>query len=768
MPGLILLARLADIAQSRLGFSSPKRFSPSRLLSRRTTGEQGRPKTSSSPLPTTNPRVASTPPPTEQYPPEPHSSGDKRTRPLWLRSQTQQSSPGRGNTLDNNEDLPEPKRRRVPDPIEISSGQNENTKAGYQEPLSFSRNNYAMPPATKQVDIPTRPSLQNGTENSSDSVVDTSSVWDELDDLKSRIRNLEITTVKPRGAPASTVNGTRESRRRSSANPSEQGPLISSARHKRATSPGNTYTYSPRVSHQLLRAALAKAERQVPSTAYAPLEIAVAGALDLSAALFASQQDQTRDVDMSDAISTVTGTNGTSDKRLNRKAENLCRNLTDLCIALCDLPLQNQTQATERASSRLTTYERSASRQSTYERSASRLTRGQTTPSSYAYKEANQFPFNTLPDDSSPLTHLEERRAAAGLSRPSSQLRRARTDDTSASSPSGRLGSFLNGVRKSSVANESPERDPTTPRASRQRSNTAVNNDENASVTGTPVYAPRSVSSANAYRGLGDSLVINGPYTNQSQYNIPPKDSSDEMDMDCKPTNNNQNQTTTTRPSHSRSYTTASAASANAAARLNLPNGNPQHAAPPKRDESPYHEFSRAYTARHPMPELSPKYSNRDLRNTTQGSISTGTDTAAADGPRPFEPNRPPPPPPIFSSPSALAQSSPIPSQPPVNDSPSINSTTTINSITTTASSTTTTRTPGATPPTIPPQTGASNPNQRRQSKSYTPSPASLLAERILGRRGILGSNSGGTSGSTRGGSVTGSVGGFGGSVLGR
>ncbi|GAB1320598.1 LPXTG-motif cell wall anchor domain protein [Madurella fahalii] len=185
-----------------------------------------------------------------------------------------------------------------------------------------------------------------GTESSS-STAAPSTVWDELDDLKSRIHRLELTGKMPptSGAttsrtsddrpPTATTNATTMSAspKRGSNTGAAQVDASSSASFNRETQP-------------LLLSALTKTKGLVSSDVFSAIESAAMDALALSSMMGAPGQPGP----ISSGASTIGFNGGVTDRQLRRKAESICRSLTELCIALTgDLGQHKQSQSTAAA-----------------------------------------------------------------------------------------------------------------------------------------------------------------------------------------------------------------------------------------------------------------------------------------------------------------------------------------------------------------------------------------------------------------------------------
>jgi hypothetical protein len=182
-------------------------------------------------------------------------------------------------------------------------------------------------------------SIADGAE----SVVSTSAqstVWDELHELKSRIHKMELNDM---GGTMSNGSGERPRTATTTVT-----TMSSSPRHpfKSGLSPSESVIGGPGAAnmHPLLHQALARCKTLLNPALHRSLELAASDALEMVviASNGAPQQGS-----MYSSASVVSGM--AVDRQLKRKADNICRNLTDLCIALCagklDLPnTPSQTQ----------------------------------------------------------------------------------------------------------------------------------------------------------------------------------------------------------------------------------------------------------------------------------------------------------------------------------------------------------------------------------------------------------------------------------------
>ncbi|KAF2854054.1 hypothetical protein T440DRAFT_465071 [Plenodomus tracheiphilus IPT5] len=176
-------------------------------------------------------------------------------------------------------------------------------------------------------------SRADGTE-SHGSTGPAASVWDELDELKTRIRKIELggkipstsgavvtqaMADRPRTAntSATTVSSSPNQQRKSNISPPE--------------STASTHTPSTNRTHPLLRDALAKARQHISPAVYRVLEATATEALALAEMTGSAGPQGTLH-----SASSILGGSNVSDRQVRRKADNICRSLTELCIAMAD------------------------------------------------------------------------------------------------------------------------------------------------------------------------------------------------------------------------------------------------------------------------------------------------------------------------------------------------------------------------------------------------------------------------------------------------
>jgi hypothetical protein len=190
-----------------------------------------------------------------------------------------------------------------------------------------------------------------GTE-SSVSTTAPSTVWDELEDLKSRIHRLELTGKLPASSGAAMSRASNE--RPPTATTTVTTMSLSPKRGRgNSLSPtdASVVDHLPKDSHPLLNAALAKAKPLLSPEVYNTLEATATDALAIASMMGTSGQPGP----IASSQSTVgSGANGVSDRQVRRKADSMCRSLTELCIALSEGKLEHpsQKQITLRPSSR--------------------------------------------------------------------------------------------------------------------------------------------------------------------------------------------------------------------------------------------------------------------------------------------------------------------------------------------------------------------------------------------------------------------------------
>jgi hypothetical protein len=175
----------------------------------------------------------------------------------------------------------------------------------------------------------------DGTESTA-STNAPSTVWDVLDDLKSRMRNLELGKLSATSGQAmSNVSGDRPWTANTTVTTLSSSPQRgrgNSISPSSSAVPGN-----PGIAnvHPLLHAALSRTKDLINPDIYKALEAAASDALSIAAVMGSASQYSGISVAHS-----VIGSGGlgslASDRQLRRKADSMCRSLTELCLALSE------------------------------------------------------------------------------------------------------------------------------------------------------------------------------------------------------------------------------------------------------------------------------------------------------------------------------------------------------------------------------------------------------------------------------------------------
>lgn len=185
--------------------------------------------------------------------------------------------------------------------------------------------------ATERIRGETEKLRADGTESTL-STNAPSTVWDELDDLKSRIRKLELTGKLPPSSQAA-ISGTSNERPRTAA--TTMTAISTSPRHHRkaSTSAADAESAFHDQVHPLLQSALAKAKSVLNSDVYSALDATIIDALKISTLLGANTAPF-------GTASVVNGGYTSPERQARRKADSVCRSLTELCLALTDEQLK--------------------------------------------------------------------------------------------------------------------------------------------------------------------------------------------------------------------------------------------------------------------------------------------------------------------------------------------------------------------------------------------------------------------------------------------
>ncbi|KAI0857243.1 hypothetical protein F4860DRAFT_490415, partial [Xylaria cubensis] len=174
------------------------------------------------------------------------------------------------------------------------------------------------------------PLTVEGTD-STNSTAAPSTVWDELEELKSRIHRLELTGKIPPTSSAAISRASDERPQTAHTN----ATTVSASPKRGASSVVQSAEAStvPKDSHPLLHSALAKSKDLLAPEVYDALETATVDALTLAAMMGTAGQPGP----ISSGASNVGSNCGTvTDRQLRKKADSVCRSLTELCLALSE------------------------------------------------------------------------------------------------------------------------------------------------------------------------------------------------------------------------------------------------------------------------------------------------------------------------------------------------------------------------------------------------------------------------------------------------
>jgi hypothetical protein len=153
-----------------------------------------------------------------------------------------------------------------------------------------------------------------------------STVWDELDELKSRIRKLELTGKLPSSSAAAMSTAERPRTATTTVTTMSSSPK----QGKASVSPTEPAIDGvPSTVHPLLQEALRKAKSVLSSDVYQKLETTSSDALQLAAVMATGLQP---------GNGSAIGASSAAERQLRRRADSMCRGLTELTIALSSEP----------------------------------------------------------------------------------------------------------------------------------------------------------------------------------------------------------------------------------------------------------------------------------------------------------------------------------------------------------------------------------------------------------------------------------------------
>lgn len=155
-------------------------------------------------------------------------------------------------------------------------------------------------------------------------------VWDELDEIKSRIQRLELTGNLPSssGTTGSRLSDERPATANTTVTSMSLSPKRLTGRSTEATVPAT----SPKEAHGVLNSTLATIKPLVSADVYRALDAAAQEAIGLSSMMGSPGLPGP----ISSGTSTIGSGNNVTDRQLRRRADGVCRSLTELCVALSE------------------------------------------------------------------------------------------------------------------------------------------------------------------------------------------------------------------------------------------------------------------------------------------------------------------------------------------------------------------------------------------------------------------------------------------------
>ncbi|KAL7627015.1 hypothetical protein AAE478_003791 [Parahypoxylon ruwenzoriense] len=206
------------------------------------------------------------------------------------------------------------------------------SNVNYSHPRSYNSSPLVPKPMESQRNDPQQGDANHGVEgtDSTTSTAAPSTVWDELDDLKSRIHRLELTGKLPptSGAAMSRASDERPPTAHTNATTLSASPKRGSG----SAIQGSDTNGTQKDSHPLLHSALLKSKGFISAEAFEALETAANDALTLSSMMGTAGQPGP----ISSGASSIGSGTTITDRQLRRKADSICRSLTELCLALSE------------------------------------------------------------------------------------------------------------------------------------------------------------------------------------------------------------------------------------------------------------------------------------------------------------------------------------------------------------------------------------------------------------------------------------------------
>jgi hypothetical protein len=169
-------------------------------------------------------------------------------------------------------------------------------------------------------------------------------MWDELDELKSRMKRLETGGKVPATSSAAIAQASAERPRTANT----AATTVSSSpkqQRKPASSESTAQLFTSNKVHPLLHDALAKVKSHAAPAVYRALEATAQEALALAELAGSGGPQGTFH-----STNSILGGQALPDRQVRRKADHICRSLTELCIELSDNKFNFASPAVQRTS----------------------------------------------------------------------------------------------------------------------------------------------------------------------------------------------------------------------------------------------------------------------------------------------------------------------------------------------------------------------------------------------------------------------------------
>lgn len=218
------------------------------------------------------------------------------------------------------------RRPSVSDALPARVNSYRQSNLSYSTPRTYNSSPLVSRTAVESYETSETPRAVAGTE-STVSTTAPSTVWDELEDLKSRINRLEM--GKPSGGATSRTSNERPTTATTAGTSMSLSPKRQHTHNTSLDEQDSNDAHSGE-AHPLLHAALEKSKPVLSLEVYKSLDAAVSDALSI-ASMTGSYGPP-----ISGTQLTVGGSAFGSDRQIRRKADSMCRSLTELCITLTE------------------------------------------------------------------------------------------------------------------------------------------------------------------------------------------------------------------------------------------------------------------------------------------------------------------------------------------------------------------------------------------------------------------------------------------------